>query len=47
MPRSPRMMITGEPTAYHIISRTALDGHVFGDAERDFFVKLLKDKAAI
>jgi putative transposase len=47
MPRTPRMMMTGEPTAYHIISRTALDGYVLGDVEKDFFVRLLKDKAAI
>jgi REP element-mobilizing transposase RayT len=47
MPRTPRMVISGEPTAYHIISRTALDGYVLGDVERDFFVTLLKQKAAI
>jgi REP element-mobilizing transposase RayT len=47
MARIPRMMITGEPTAYHIISRTALDGYVLGDVEKDFFVKLLKDQAAV
>jgi hypothetical protein len=32
--RIPRMIITGEPTVYHIVSRTALDGFVLGDAEK-------------
>jgi REP element-mobilizing transposase RayT len=47
MARTPRMMVTGEPTAYHIISRTALDGYVLGDVEKEFFVKLLKKQAAV
>jgi hypothetical protein len=38
MARIPRIMITGEPTAYHIISRTALEGYPLDDVEKDFFV---------
>lgn len=26
MARIPRLMVAGEPTVYHVISRTALDG---------------------
>lgn len=47
MARIPRFMITGEPTVYHVMSRTALDGYVLGDVEKDFFVRQLKDKARI
>jgi putative transposase len=47
MARTPRMMVTGELTAYHIISRTALDGYVLGDVEKEFFVKLLKQQTAV
>lgn len=47
MARTPRIMITGDPTAYHVISRTALDGFPLGDIEKDFFVNLLKQKARI
>ncbi len=31
MARIPRIMITGEPTAYHIMSRTALEGYPVDD----------------
>lgn len=47
MARIPRLLITGEPTAYHLISRSALDGFPIEDAEKDFFVKLLKRFGAI
>ncbi|MBW2100935.1 MAG: hypothetical protein JRG68_09330 [Deltaproteobacteria bacterium] len=33
MARIARMMISGEPTVYHVMSRTALDGFPFGDVE--------------
>jgi len=36
MARIPRIMIVGEPTAYHVIPRTALDGFPIGDVEKDF-----------
>ncbi len=35
MPRIARMIIKGEPAVYHVISRTALDGYVIGDVEKD------------
>ncbi len=38
MARIPRILITGDSTAYHIISRTALDGYPMDDVEKDFFV---------
>ena len=39
MARIPRIMITGEPTAYHIMSRTALEGYPLDDVEKDFYVE--------
>jgi hypothetical protein len=42
MARIPRIMIVREPTAYHVISRTALDGCPIGDVEKDYFVGLIK-----
>ena len=38
MARIPRMLITGEQTAYHVMSRTALDGFPLGDAEKDYLL---------
>ncbi|MFH0728222.1 MAG: hypothetical protein V2B19_18020, partial [Pseudomonadota bacterium] len=40
--RIPRILITGERTAYHVISRTALPGYPLEDIEKDFFVELVK-----
>jgi hypothetical protein len=40
--RIPRILITGERTAYHVISRTALPGYPLEDVEMDFFVELVK-----
>jgi len=42
MARIPRIMIVGEPTAYHVISRTALDGFPIGDVEKDYYVGLIR-----
>ena len=39
MARIPRIMLIGEPTAYHIMSRTALDGYPIDDVDKDFFVE--------
>ena len=47
MARIPRMVITGEPTVYHIISRTALDGLVLGDVERDYLLELIRHLSSI
>ena len=35
MPRSPRLVVEGESAIYHVMSRTALDGFVLGDAEKN------------
>ncbi|VFQ44034.1 transposase [Desulfoluna butyratoxydans] len=44
MPRIPRMVVTdsGQKSAYHIISRTALDGLPFGPAEKDELVRIIQ-----
>jgi REP element-mobilizing transposase RayT len=47
MARIPRVLITGDPTAYHVISRTALDGYPIGDAEKDHFVELIRKFSAL
>jgi hypothetical protein len=47
MARIPRMVITGEPTVYHIISRTALDGFVLGDVEKEFLLNLIKRLSSV
>ena len=36
--------ITGEPAVYHVMSRTALDGFVVGDVEKDFLLGLIREK---
>jgi REP element-mobilizing transposase RayT len=35
------MVIEGEQAVYHVISRTALDGFPFGDAENEYLVSLI------
>jgi REP element-mobilizing transposase RayT len=47
MARIPRILIIGEPTAYHVISRTALDGYPIGESEKDYFVELIRKFAAL
>jgi putative transposase len=42
MPRIRRLVNGEEKTAYHIMSRTALDGFPFGDVEKDELVKIIK-----
>ena len=41
MARIPRMVVAGEQAVYHVMSRTALDGFPFGDAEREHLVSLI------
>ncbi len=41
MARIPRMVIAGEQAVYHVMSRTALDGFPFGDAEKEYLVSLI------
>ena len=44
MPRIPRMVRAdpGQKTVYHVISRTALDGLPFQDAEKDELVGVIQ-----
>ena len=44
MPRIPRMVKTdsGQKTVYHVMSRTALDGLPFKNAEKDELVRVIK-----
>jgi len=42
MPRIARIKVAGEPTVYHIMSRTALDGFVLGNVEKEFLLKLIR-----
>jgi len=42
MPRIPRMKIEDQPTVYHVISRTALEGLPLEDVEKDFLVDRIK-----
>ena len=44
MPRIPRMVRTdsGQKTVYHVMSRTALDGLPFKNAEKDELVRVIK-----
>jgi len=32
----------GEPAVYHVLSRTALDGFVLSDVEKDYLLKFIK-----
>jgi putative transposase len=47
MPRLARMIVTGEPTVYHVMSRTVLDGFVLGDIEKEYLLKLIKHLSAV
>jgi len=42
MPRTSRMIISGEQAVYHVISRTALPEFPMGDVEKDFLLGLIK-----
>jgi REP element-mobilizing transposase RayT len=41
------MVIDDETTVYHVMSRTALDGFVIGDIEKDFMLNLIKRYSAL
>jgi len=41
------MIISGVPAVYHVMSRTALDGYVMGDVEKDFLFKLIKRMSSV
>jgi REP element-mobilizing transposase RayT len=47
MPRTARLLIEEEETIYHVISRTALPGYPFEDAEKDFLVEVIKRFSAL
>ncbi len=47
MARIPRLLVKGEDTVYHIISRTALPGFVLGDCEKDYLLSLIKNLSGI
>ena len=42
MPRIARLKVKGESAVYHVMSRTALDGFVLGDIEKEFLLNLIK-----
>lgn len=42
MPRIARLKVQGEAMVYHVMSRTALDGFVIGDVEKEFLLDLIK-----
>ena len=42
MPRYARIKVKGEPAVYHIMSRTALDGFVMEDVEKDYLLNLIR-----
>ena len=42
MPRIARLKVKGEPAVYHVISRTALDGFVVGDVEKEHLLNLIR-----
>jgi REP element-mobilizing transposase RayT len=41
------MVVDDETTVYHVMSRTALDGFVIGDIEKDFMLNLIKRYSAL
>ncbi len=47
MARIPRLTMTGEPAVYHVISRTALDGFVLGDVEKEYLLTLIQQLSAV
>ena len=42
MPRIARFLKEDEPTVYHVISRTALEGLPFKDEDKEYMLKLIK-----
>ncbi len=47
MPRKSRMIVDGEPAVYHVMSRTALDGFVLGDHEKNYFLRHIKHLSSV
>ena len=42
MPRIARLVVQNETAVYHVMSRTALDGYPFKDADKEVFVRILR-----
>lgn len=47
MPRIARMVLRGEPAVYHVVSRTALEGYVLGDVEKDYLLRLIRRLSSV
>ena len=47
MPRIARFLREDEPTIYHVISRTALDGLPFKDTDKEYLLELIKKWSGI
>ncbi|MCW7077498.1 MAG: transposase, partial [Candidatus Syntrophoarchaeum sp.] len=47
MPRIARLIVKDEEAVYHVMSRTALDGFVMGDVEKDFLLDLIKRLSSV
>ena len=47
MPRIARLIVKEEEAVYHVMSRTALDGYVLGDLEKDFLLKHIRRLAKV
>jgi len=47
MPRKARMIVEGEAAVYHVMSRTALEGYVLGDVEKEYLFKLVKHYSSV
>ena len=47
MARIPRLLVKGEDTIYHIVSRTALPGYVLGDVEKGYLLGLIKNLSGL
>ena len=47
MPRIARMLVKGEPAVYHVMTRTALEGYVLGDVEKEYLFKLIKKLSSV
>ncbi len=42
MPRIARLIVKEEDAVYHVMCRSALDGYVMGDVEKDFLLDLIR-----
>ncbi len=47
MPRIRRTVVKAEDAVYHVTSRTALDGDVLGDIEKEHLLRLIKKLSSV